>query len=73
MGFPGETKEDFEDTIRLNFEILSDIFTLTVFDPYLGRRLYEICKKKGYLTERGPTEGFIPRTNTSTRFTRYSE
>ena len=64
VGFPHETKEYFQDTIKLNAEIMPDLFTLTIFDPYPGTKLYDICKEKGYLTNRGEQEGFIPRTDT---------
>ncbi len=64
VGFPGETKKLFRDTINLNSEIMPDLFTLTIFDPYPGTKLYQICREKGYLTDRGQQEGFIPRTDT---------
>ena len=72
VGFPEETKEQFQDTINLNSEILPDLFTLTIFDPYPGTKLYEICKEKGYLTDRGEEEGFIPRTDTILNMPQFS-
>ncbi len=64
VGFPGETKEMHQKTINLNIEIDPDLFTLTIFDPYPGTQMYDLCVQKGYLTDRASKEGFIPRTDT---------
>jgi len=64
VGFPVETKEHFQETIKINQEVKPDLFTLTIFHPYPGTRLYELCREKGYLTDRGERPGFIARTDT---------
>lgn len=50
LGLPYETPERIEDTIRLNKEINPDVVFVSVFQPYPGTDLYELCKKNGWLT-----------------------
>ena len=49
IGIPGETKEDFRETIRLNRQCQPDWWLLSVFYPYPGTRLYETCREMGIL------------------------
>lgn len=49
IGIPGETKEDFKETIRLNRACQPDWFLLSVFFPYPGTKLHETCMERGLL------------------------
>lgn len=51
IGIPTETKEDFRDTIRLNRRCEPDWFLLSVFYPYPGTRLHDMCREMGILDE----------------------
>lgn len=63
VGFPGETEEMFEDTVRLNAEINPDSHVCYIFNPYPGTSLYEYCKKEGFFNENIKDE-FVSRTDT---------
>ncbi|MBM3251251.1 MAG: B12-binding domain-containing radical SAM protein [Candidatus Omnitrophica bacterium] len=52
IGIPGETKECFKETVKLNRVIQPDYFQLTVFYPYEGTQLYEVVRQKGLSTNR---------------------
>lgn len=49
FGFPFETEEFIFDTIKLNIQANPDSYSLSIFAPYLGTNLYDICVKEGYL------------------------
>lgn len=49
IGIPGETLADFKETIRINREILPDSYFLSIFFPYPGTDLHQVCKEKGLL------------------------
>lgn len=49
MGLPGETPDDIEETIALNDELAPDDFGYSVFYPYPGIRLFDLCRQEGYL------------------------
>lgn len=49
IGIPGETKEDFKETIRVNRICQPDWYLLSVFYPYPGTRLYDVCEERGLL------------------------
>jgi len=51
VGLPGETLEDFKETIEMNKLCMPDISNLSIFFPYPGTDLYCLCKKKGFLDE----------------------
>lgn len=53
IGLPGETPQDFRETVHLNRECQPDWFLLAVFFPYPGTELYERCREQGLL-ERDP-------------------
>ena len=53
IGLPGETKRDFRETVQVNRICQPDWFLLSVFFPYPGTELYDICRKMGLL-ERDP-------------------
>jgi len=49
IGIPGETKEDFRQTVRLHRECKPDWHMLSVFFPYPGTELYRLCENMGVL------------------------
>lgn len=49
IGFPGETKETAEETIRFIKEIKPDLLQVAVATPIPGTEFYEWCKKNGFL------------------------
>jgi anaerobic magnesium-protoporphyrin IX monomethyl ester cyclase len=54
IGFPGETKQDIEDTFAFALDLLKRYFVvphLCMARPLPGTELQEICEKNGYLTE----------------------
>ncbi len=52
IGVPYETCETAEKTIALNKEISADMKCLTVFRPYPGTELYDLCRKNGWISNR---------------------
>ena len=53
IGFPGEKKENIKRTAEFALMLRKDYnvnMSLMVATPLYGTRLYEICKKNGYLT-----------------------
>ncbi len=49
IGFPGETKESIRKTIELNKRIRPTYAQVSVFYPYAGTPLGDLCKEKGYI------------------------
>jgi len=49
FGFPYETEDLIFDTIKLNIEVSADSYSLSIFAPYIGTRLHEICVREGYI------------------------
>lgn len=49
IGIPGETLDDFKETVRMNKICLSDFRYNYIFYPYPGTVLHSICKEKGLL------------------------
>ena len=49
IGFPGETPADFEETIELTRRCQPGSVDFTIFYPYPGTDLYEVCRKRGVL------------------------
>jgi anaerobic magnesium-protoporphyrin IX monomethyl ester cyclase len=62
VGMPGETPEDVQATYDLNEQLWPDHMQVSVFNPYPGTELYEVCREKGYLTGREVDGYFIPET-----------
>ncbi len=50
IGFPTETLEDFQETVRINRECLPDWHFTSIFFPYPGTDLYRLTKSQGLLT-----------------------
>jgi radical SAM superfamily enzyme YgiQ (UPF0313 family) len=49
VGIPGETPGAILDTIKLNASIGVNYMQATVFQPYQGTKLGELCREKNYL------------------------
>ncbi len=49
VGFPHETPEMIEDTIKLNLLLDPDHIQTSIFYPYPGTQLYELCKENDWL------------------------
>lgn len=49
IGIPGETKETIRKTIEFNKRIKPTYAQVSVFYPYAGTPLGELCKEKGYI------------------------
>lgn len=52
VGIPFESASTVLDTIKLNSRINPDAIETHIFYPYKGTKLYDVCKKENYLTER---------------------
>lgn len=52
IGIPGETKDDFMETVRINRICQPDSHYTGIFFPYKGTDLYSLCKEKGLLKRR---------------------
>lgn len=52
IGLPFETPKNVLETIKLNAEMDVDVTQHTIFFPYIGTRLYEVCKENGFLTNK---------------------
>jgi len=55
IGLPDEGPKEILETIKLNSEIEADLSVVSIFYPYKGTRLYEICVQKGYFKEENRT------------------
>ena len=51
IGIPGETADDFKETVKINKTCLPDWHMTSIFFPYPGTDLYDSCKKRGLLNE----------------------
>ncbi len=51
IGFPGETRELIFDTIELNRQIVSDSMNCSVFAPFHGSPLHQVCIDAGYIKD----------------------
>jgi len=49
IGIPGETIDDFEETVKINRICLPDKHMTSIFFPYSGTDLYRLCKLQGLL------------------------
>ena len=49
IGIPFETKQDIKATIQLNRRLNPSSIQVSMFQPYPGTGLFEICKKNGWL------------------------
>ena len=51
IGFPGETREEIEQTLNYPKEVGFDSVSFYLANPMLGSRLYYLCKEKGWLRD----------------------
>ncbi|HEY3381369.1 MAG TPA: radical SAM protein [Vicinamibacterales bacterium] len=49
IGIPGETYEDFLETVRMNRILAPDEHMTSIFEPYPGTELHVVCEERGYL------------------------
>src|SRR4030042_14947 len=52
VGFPFETEQICRATVDLNQRILPDGHVCYIFQPYPGTKLYEVCKKEGFVDKK---------------------
>lgn len=64
VGFPRETPELFRETVELNARINPDSTIISVFEPYPGTRLAEICVEKGFCDKARMMDGYLGRMDT---------
>jgi radical SAM superfamily enzyme YgiQ (UPF0313 family) len=53
IGLPGETENDFQETIEINRVCQPDWYSFSIFYPYPGTELYRYCIEKGIHLEPG--------------------
>lgn len=58
VGIPEETPSRILDTIKLNARIQPDIVQVSIFFPFPGTDIWQICMEKGYLTDYVPMDFF---------------
>jgi len=51
IGFPGETLEEHMETVEVNRTICPDRSNTSIFFPYPGTELHEVCKSQGLVSE----------------------
>jgi len=49
VGLPYERAKEILETIKLNAQIEPDISVVSIFYPYQGTYLYELCREEGFL------------------------
>jgi anaerobic magnesium-protoporphyrin IX monomethyl ester cyclase len=64
VGFPYETPEIFEETVRLNTRINPDSVIIGIFEPYPGTKLADVCEKEGFINRARADALFVGRTDT---------
>jgi len=62
VGIPGETAEDALATYNLNRSLFPDHMQVSVFNPYPGTRLFELCSKQNFIRGELDDGYFVPRT-----------
>jgi len=51
IGFPGETLEQVEETVKFAEQIECDYVSFSIATPYPGTDMYDICEREGYFTD----------------------
>ena len=51
VGLPGETIDDFMETVKINRTCLPDRHYTSIFFPYPGTELYSLCTQRGLLKQ----------------------
>jgi radical SAM superfamily enzyme YgiQ (UPF0313 family) len=54
IGLPTETLADWQETIKVNRECQPDWHLTSIFYPYPGTELYDICRQRGLLPDNNP-------------------
>jgi len=49
VGFPEETEQSLQDTIKAMKKIKCDVITYSIFTPYAGTEAFEFCRNKGLI------------------------
>jgi len=62
VGLPEESAEDLLETYKLNQQIFPDHMQVSIFNPYPGTLLYQICQERGYLKRPLKETYFSPET-----------
>ncbi|MAF96528.1 MAG: hypothetical protein CMM60_12335 [Rhodospirillaceae bacterium] len=57
MGLPGETGENFKETVRINQKCKVDYADASIFQPYPGVGLTKYARENGYLDEENESWG----------------
>ncbi len=52
IGLPYETRGQMLDTVRLNARVRPAVAHVSVFYPYPGTKAYDVCRDRGWLTDR---------------------
>ena len=58
VGLPFETAEMAEETVGLNQRINPDDLQVSIFFPYPGTELYQVCEENGFLTSKDKSSYF---------------
>lgn len=64
VGLPFETAEDINKTIELNKKASPDSIQASVFVPFRGTELYDICKKNDWVDDKKTTTSYYTATIT---------
>jgi anaerobic magnesium-protoporphyrin IX monomethyl ester cyclase len=57
IGIPGETRDDFQQTVEINRAYAPDGYYVYIFFPYPGTDLFTRCQEQGLLKDSGDTSG----------------
>jgi radical SAM superfamily enzyme YgiQ (UPF0313 family) len=63
IGIPYEKINNIKKTVELNRKIRPDFVSASIFTAYKGTKLYEVCRKNGWLDEQRPLGSFYSSTN----------
>jgi len=58
VGFPHETPSSILDTIKLNAAIDVDVTHVTIFQPYPGTKLYDLCREMNLIESKDLAQDF---------------
>jgi len=71
VGLPCETREGIQKTIELNKKIDADCIQASIFVPFQGTELYNLCEEKGWLDKEKSTTSYY--TGTTTKYPHISQ
>ena len=55
VGVPGETVDTIEETMELNRIINPHFACVSMYQPFPGTKMYEVCRENGYISKDYPT------------------